>query len=470
MSTTADIQKYGRSRDGYIEYFIKVVHNGKVWGIKKRFSEFVQLNDYLSKSGYPVPSSLPKKTTVWKKVDDKLLQKRSKALQVYLNDLLKTFSVADNSLLKEFLEVEVNWLKSAKQQSFKKVQRMDLIPLAFSKLVIQFPVSRVKTSPFYRGGTSNGTGGGGNATIGSFSISHPTMNKTKSLSFSAMRSPSRKESFQQGEQWNPAMSIGLGVGGGSNTGYSSANTATTLSSTPQFSNIRDKEKDRKFSIDIFNLSSNNSNNHEAAYALQSAVKKSSYIKATDALWTYYRKDIEQLCEEADEDIEYDAAYFDIEDDGFGTSGPPSGPGMLLARSGMIQSSGNMNNNSKAKIMTMASLTRHSPVDYKKIEKVLSSYSDSNNNSSSMISENTFNMNGIACALIHIETKYIQAHMQWDPFHWNDDENPIVIQEFDQIPRLIAEQQELQKQTESILLNENRPEYDDDHQRIATTTS
>jgi hypothetical protein len=421
MSTTADIQKYGRNRDGYIEYFIKVVHNGKVWGIKKRFSEFVQLNEFLIKSGYGVPPSLPKKTTVWKKVDDKLLQKRSKALQVYINDLLKTFSVADNSLLKEFLEVEVNWLKSAKQQSFKKVQRMDLIPLAFSKLVIQIPVSRVKTSPFLRGGGAGGGGGLGGGGMGmgsSFSISvnqsNMMANKTKSLSFSMLRSPSRKESFPQPDPY------GNGYGYGNNTASS------LLVGTPQFSAM----KDRKFSMDLFNNLSTNSMSHDAQYALQSAVKKTSFIKATDTLWMHYKDDIEQLCEEGDEDIEYDSSYFDLDD-----QGPPSG--MLLKRPG-----GDLQN--KAKIMTMASLTRQNPVDYAKMTEVLATPPTPTTDG---LSTGLLCMKDIAIALINIESKFIQSHMQWDLFGWN--EEAMVVHEFDQVPRLLEEKDNKEGDDQSV---------------------
>lgn len=457
MSTTADIQKYGRNRDGYIEYFIKVVHNGKVWGIKKRYSEFVTLNEYLIKSGYTnVPTaSLPKKTTVWKKVDDKLLQKRSKALQIYLNELLKTFSVVENSLLKEFLEVEVNWLKSAKQQSFQKVQRMDVIPLTFSKLVIQIPMSRVKTSPFLRGGTGGGGGfgGTGGGTMGSFSVS--TMNKTKSLSFSMMRSPSRKESFQPTYEnnsnistWNPSSSFAMGGSSGINT----------LSSTPQFSGMPTSMKDRKFSMDIFNLSANNNTNSNSydVYALQSAVKKSAFIKATDTLWNYYRDDIQQLCDEGDEDIEYDSSYFDAEDE---HDTRPMGPGMgMLRRPGPAGESSSSGGGGlgKAKIMTMASLTNANPVDYQKMHDVLSSSCSSSRQQQPAVSDSLLVMKEIAMALTSIELKCIQSHMQLDPFHWNDE--VIVYQEFDQVPRLLAEKEkEREKERDAA----NRSEDGDD---------
>lgn len=378
MSTTADIQKYGRNRDGFVEYFIRVVHNGRIWGVKKRFSEFVQLHEYLQKSGYTLPASLPKKTTVWKKVDEKLLKKRSKELQLYINELLKTFSVADNSLLKEFLEVEVNWLTTAKKsQSFKSVERLELIPAYFAKMTIPIPQSRVKTSPFY---VRNANG-----QVIPTTAAGPHLNKTKSLSFS-MRSPARKDSIQVDNN-NP------------NAGY--------YQQPPSIA------KERKFSMDIFNLSNNSGLADQAA--LHSAVKKTQYLKSTDALWNYYRSDIQLLCDEGDEDVEYDNNYFLEEEEA-----PAMKPG-LLRRGALVIGE---NNNSPKGLQSMQALSSSGSrsIDSGKIQACFDDSAYHPYRDSSVLE--------VAQMLEQLENHFLHSHLNFDPFHWN--EEVICVLEFKQV--------------------------------------
>jgi hypothetical protein len=229
MATAADIQYYQRNRDGIVEYYIKVVHNGREWIIKRRYKEFAKLHDHLVKDGYIIDSKFPEKV-MWKKNDKKILNKRLEELRVYFRELLTKYSVAESSLLKEFLEVEVIFLQLARKQNVAETIRLDRIPQIFLRSVIPAPLIQRKFS------------------MSQFS----SLKKAKSFSFSNKTTPIRKDSMSQYD-------------------------------TPV--------RDRKFSMDIFNLSATHSSD---AATLQATMKKSSFIKATEALWDHYSRDIYEI--------------------------------------------------------------------------------------------------------------------------------------------------------------------------------
>lgn len=226
MATTADIQYYQRNRDGIVEYFIKVVHNGKEWIIKRRYSEFAKLHEHLLKDGYRIEAKFPAKV-MWKKNDKKILNRRLDDLRIYFRELLTKYSVAESSLLKEFLEVEVVFLKLARRQNVAETIRLDRIPVLFMKAMIPAP-----------------------CVVRKFSLSQtPSLKKAISFSFSG-KTPIRKDSMTQYD-------------------------------TPG--------RDRRFSMDIFNLSAAHSTTD--ASTLQAAMKRTAFVKATDALWDHYCQEI-----------------------------------------------------------------------------------------------------------------------------------------------------------------------------------
>lgn len=240
MATSADIQKFARNNDGYIEYYIKVVTNGREWIIKKRFSEFYTLNSYLTKHGFQPPYRLPDKK-IWKTPDEKLLRQRQKELQMYLNELLLMYSINEITILKEFFELEMNVLIKPKNKSFHEIkytQKLEMIPRIFESSVIKATSAKSRLAPnFVR-----------NVQI----LNRPMLNKTKSLSFStSAKSPGR---FDMGHH---------------------------------------DLRERKFSIDIFNLSGGSASYNDSN-ALSSAFKKTGFLKAVDSLWEYYKNDIESI--------------------------------------------------------------------------------------------------------------------------------------------------------------------------------
>lgn len=125
-SATAHIQKYSKNDAGRTEYFIKVFYNGKEWGIRKTYSDFTNLDQYLRRNGNIVNYELPPKKW-WNRYDPNFLSQRSKVLQGYLEIMLNNTTSTENSLIKEFLEVDVNMLEIAKGQSNKELTYTDML-------------------------------------------------------------------------------------------------------------------------------------------------------------------------------------------------------------------------------------------------------------------------------------------------------------------------------------------------------
>jgi hypothetical protein len=113
MSAAATIQRYAVSSgiSGHVEYIVKVDYNGKVWPIRKRYSEFDQVDRKLRKKGYDLPNKLPPKL-MWGNLTEETINRRVRDLDVYLASLVAHVP-SDDSLLKEFLEVEANMLSLA---------------------------------------------------------------------------------------------------------------------------------------------------------------------------------------------------------------------------------------------------------------------------------------------------------------------------------------------------------------------
>lgn len=257
MATSADIQFYQRNRDGIVEYFIKVVHNGKEWIVKKRYSEFSKLNDYLLKNNIEIKSKFPTKV-MWKKNDKKLLNKRLDELRLYFKELTSKYSVSDNSLLKEFLEVEDVFLRLARRTNISETIRLDKIPTLFVKSMIPLPQLLRKSSL----------------------SQHNFLPLKKAKSFSVSnRTPLRKDSLSQQSDYNSA------------TNNNTISNTTVMGSTTLVNGT--PNRDRKFSIDIFNLSSA-AFSMEATNTLQITIKKNAFAKATEALWEHYAKEIYEI--------------------------------------------------------------------------------------------------------------------------------------------------------------------------------
>jgi len=128
MAVSAHVQKFELNKDGFTEFFIVILYQGREWGVRKRYSEFVKFDAYLQSSGFRVAYTLPEKSW-WNRFDPGLLSKRLQELQNYLDVLLKATMSTDNSLIREFLEVDENTLKQdlAKKQSFREISYADRV-------------------------------------------------------------------------------------------------------------------------------------------------------------------------------------------------------------------------------------------------------------------------------------------------------------------------------------------------------
>lgn len=145
------IQKFYTNAAGYTEYFILILFQGREWAIRKRYSDFLRFDEFLRNSGQCLHYQLPEKNW-WNKFDPTLLSKRLKELQNYLDVLLRETVSAENSLVREFLEVDENMLALAKKQSFKEISysdKMVLIVKQTRKAMIAIPSNRDSLGDFY---------------------------------------------------------------------------------------------------------------------------------------------------------------------------------------------------------------------------------------------------------------------------------------------------------------------------------
>eukprot|EP01039_Chlorochromonas_danica_P005564 gene5564-6126_t len=273
MAASAEIQRYDRNRDGYVEYFIKVVHNGREWSIKKRYKEFATLHEFLLKNEMEIPYPLPAKYA-FRRHDEKMLRLRRKELQSYLDGLLKCHPLNSNRFLREFLEVEMGLLGIARKlpkmslQVMNVLENLKTVSEDFDHAVIDFkslrgrsfsqksfstPPSPIRPSLYQQqpyGGPS-------------------TLRKSKSLSFST-RSVGKlmvpRESFM-GDNNDKATTPSSSGGG------------------------------RKASVDFMLSGEKGSGNNGLSDKM--TAKKKAFLAATDAIWSHYIDDVDRRCRHLD---------------------------------------------------------------------------------------------------------------------------------------------------------------------------
>ena len=145
MTVSAEIQKYELGKNNRIEYFIKVVYHGKMWAIRKRFSDFSKLDAALRKNqGIKVEYTLPPKQWFGKNFDPVKLLNRQLELQKYLQVLLNDTISSDNNLVKEFLEVDYNYLEIRKKMSaieFLRTEKHRRVVESFHHSVLPMPIT-----------------------------------------------------------------------------------------------------------------------------------------------------------------------------------------------------------------------------------------------------------------------------------------------------------------------------------------
>ena len=87
-----------------VEIISRITQN--TWKIEKRYSEFKKLHDTLSKT-FPRLPPIPG-TTLFKVTSAEALNKRQKALQVFLRDCIQRRDILQNKEFKDFLELDKN--------------------------------------------------------------------------------------------------------------------------------------------------------------------------------------------------------------------------------------------------------------------------------------------------------------------------------------------------------------------------
>jgi hypothetical protein len=95
---------------GHVEYILQVLYHGRQWHLRKRYSEFDYFDQKIRRYYRSTLRELPPKTyRYWGRLSDQTIKERLKGLELYLQDLIQTVS-SDNTLLCEFLEVDLNLL------------------------------------------------------------------------------------------------------------------------------------------------------------------------------------------------------------------------------------------------------------------------------------------------------------------------------------------------------------------------
>ncbi|KAJ5069024.1 sorting nexin [Anaeramoeba ignava] len=101
------VVKFTKSRktDGHIEYLVAVRQGTQLWGVWKRYSEFVTLHKTLKKN-FPVEmkdSKLPAKKVIGN-MKEKFIEQRKQDLEKYLNHLLQDNDLAESEDINAFLK------------------------------------------------------------------------------------------------------------------------------------------------------------------------------------------------------------------------------------------------------------------------------------------------------------------------------------------------------------------------------
>lgn len=188
---SAHLQKYSVCPDGHVEYFIKVVYLGRERPLHKRYTDFSHFDTVLRAQGIILTVELPPRSW-WNKLDPNFLANRYKLLQLYIDCLFRPPLSPENSLVREFLEVDNNNLVSERKcaledkNHFEKKDRLfEITKSAGAKLLsLVNPSSPLSSpSPSRRGNRSRSFSSQTKASP----ISEPTVSSIDSRSFSVSR-------------------------------------------------------------------------------------------------------------------------------------------------------------------------------------------------------------------------------------------------------------------------------------------
>ena len=149
---SAHIQKHSICPDSHVEYFIKVVYLGKEWPLRKRFRDFSHFDHVLRSQNYILSVELPQKSW-WNRLDPNFITNRVKTLQTDLNCLFCAPLSPENTLVREFLEVDFNSLAldrhgaSINHRHFEDKDKLLSIVKATSLQLLSLETPRLMTSP-----------------------------------------------------------------------------------------------------------------------------------------------------------------------------------------------------------------------------------------------------------------------------------------------------------------------------------
>ena len=276
MSASAHVQKYSLCPEGHTEFFLKIFHLGREWGIKKRYRDFLLFDEYLKKSGIYVDFNLPPKVW-WNRFDTTLLLQRQKALQSYMDELLKHIIISENSLVKEFLEVDAIYANQLRKgKSFRELDhtdRLKMIVKVFNSRIL----SRYKSIQVFNASDgSNSEFGGG-------------------TSFSRLASKNRKLSFTSGEarsinSVSGASTDSAHILGNRNYSFSTSSSLKRMDTYPHSIDVQGRDR-RYTSIEYGSNNDRTGNTNLIIDAMEEVARKDNFKKQLRVNIQKYEKDI-----------------------------------------------------------------------------------------------------------------------------------------------------------------------------------
>ncbi len=276
MSASAHVQKYSLSPEGHTEFFLKIFYLGREWGIKKRYRDFLLFDEYLKKSGIYVEFNLPPKVW-WNRFDTTLLLQRQKALQSYMDELLKHTVISENSLVKEFLEVDAIYANQLRKgKSFRELDHKDRLKMIVKEANSRM-LSRYKSIQIFNPSDgSNAEFGGG-------------------TSFSRLPSKNRKFSFTSSEARSANAVSGAStdsghVLGSRNYSFSTSSSLKRMDTYPHSIDIQGRDR-RYTSIEYGSNNDRTGNSNLIIDAMEEVARKENFKKQLSVSIKKYEKDI-----------------------------------------------------------------------------------------------------------------------------------------------------------------------------------
>mmetsp|Transcript_42811 Transcript_42811/g.66940 ORF Transcript_42811/g.66940 Transcript_42811/m.66940 type:complete len:267 (+) Transcript_42811:132-932(+) len=117
QDTSARVLHFDK-HEGYVEYQIQISVGELDWKIRRRFNDFLNLDNQLRRDGYDLPSSLPPKS-MFDRFNEDFLRDRMEKLDIWLCQTIEDVPIVSSQALSDFLE----W--GARRREFELLERLE---------------------------------------------------------------------------------------------------------------------------------------------------------------------------------------------------------------------------------------------------------------------------------------------------------------------------------------------------------